>query len=266
MSGFGFGKQRALPQVQGVGAGQRTTITVPTGKKSYDSIHVELTNVTKAQVHNLQINVGSKPILMLGEASRLESINKFYTLQEEAGVLNLVFYREHLINPAEAQLYVLGVADAPVVQIAFDIDAAAVNPAVSCYGLEGDEANIGIITKTKEIILTASAAGILEVDNIPRTALIQAIHLFSAVVTDAEVEADGVVQWQKASVARMQEICKRAGRTPQANVYHIDFMRKNAMGTQLVAEGLADLRLRLTTSGAGSIPCVIEYQDGYYGI
>lgn len=265
---------KELAQVVGVGAGQRATLTIPVGNVSYDYIALELTSLTKAQVKNIKVDINGKTIQTFKDGTRLESISKYYGLQVDADRLIIPFYREHLQLAAEAQAFAIGCNDITIFQISWDIDGAAVNPAVAAYcqkvnGTPAAPQNLGFITKVKEISVATGAAGILEVDNIPRRAWIQAIHVVktsgAGVVDHVEMEANSTLHW-KGSATRMSKFVSRAKRTPQADWYHLEMMLKNVMGTQMVAEGLQDLRLRLNTTGAWQGDLVIEYYDGLDGI
>lgn len=256
---------KELAQLTGVAAGQRATLGVPVGPISYDHLALELTGVTKAQIKNIRVEIGGKTVQTYKDATRLETLSKYYKYQVDDDRLVIPFYREHLQIAAEAQAFTFGAADVGIFQVSWDIDAAAANPSIKAYAAVGPSMALGFITKVKEFSAAASAAGTLEIDNIPRSAWIQAIHLKSPHITAVELEANSKIHW-KGDKTRMSKYLQRAGRVPQTDFYHIDFMTKNVMGTQMVAEGLQDLRLRLEMADAAQVDVIVEYYDGFQGI
>lgn len=270
-----------LPNVQGVAVGQQTTIQCPVGKIQYENMNIQRggTQFTKDQLKNIRVEVGGKPIMEFKNATQLDLINAYYGRDVAADSSTIHFYKPEFLEPAQAQGFNLGLSDVSVLQTRFDIDAGAVAPTVTANrtqwqapGANDTELynnnRLGAFTKTRRFTKTASGAGDFEIDDLPREAYIQAIHLICAAgdnISSCEVKADGITV-HKSTVTQMTEYVERYKRVRQTNTYHIDFMLKNMIGGQLPVAGLSDFRLILNMAAGDTIDVYVEYLSGYAGI
>lgn len=90
--------------------------------------------------------------------------------------------------------------------------------------------------------------------------LIKRIHYFGATVTGAEVRKNGFVVHQSVA-AQNQFLQNEYGRTPQANVYTVDFIMDGNQSYALNAADAQSMEYYVTTSGAGNITAELELLD-----
>lgn len=274
-----------LPNVQGVAAGNQTTISCPVGKFQYEKINIQRggTTFTKDQMKNIRLEIGGKPIQEYKNATQLDLLNAYYGRDVQTDSSTINFFKPEFLEPLQAQLFNLGMADVPVFQTRFDIDAAASAPTVAANHVrwqapadQGDTTGqslytnnqLGSFTKIRRFSFSPNSTGGFEIDNLPREAYIQAIHLICGGgdnINSVEMKADGVTV-HKSTKQTMTEFVDGYGRVRQTNTYHIDFMLKNMIGDQLPVAQLSDMRLLLDMAAADTIDCYVEYLSGYAGI
>lgn len=278
---IGINIVETLPNVQNVGEGSRFVVSVPTGVKALKAVGLELsgTTFTSAHIDTLEVLANGKPLMQYREAAHIENLQGYYGVNVATGRLLVDFDRKHLTQALDREKFLLGLADVSTLQIQGNI-AGSTAPAVSAYEQKtalrkpDDKAEqvrrrnqLGLFTKVKNFVYTLSGAGTTEIDNIPREAWLQAMHLIqsSDVVTNVEVWVDGRKVWD-ASKARMEQVCEDAGRTRQTATYHIDWMLENELGGQLPLAGVQDFRLKIEHSGAATLSVYAEYLSSFSGI
>lgn len=276
-----------LANVQGVAPGQTFTIGFPTGVRSYELAGLELSGgaapaLAKTHLSNLEVLAQGKPIQQYKTVAHLEAITQYYGYNIGGALLvEIPWRREHLTIDDEAEKFSLGTADLAVLQLRGDISATPDGAAITAYAIETvTQPNakptpevvralnrLGLITKVRNFTYSVTGAGTTEIDNIPREAWLQAIHLIQAngLVTNVEAWIDGQVIWD-ASTARMEALVERFGRTRQANTYHLDWMLKNELGSQLPIQQAQDFRLKIDHSGNDTITLYAEYLSSFGGI
>lgn len=121
----------------------------------------------------------------------------------------------------------------------------------------------GMLSKILRYPFNVSAGGDLNI-SIPfgpvSGAIIKRMHIFSSAVTRLVVKQDGVDVWDM-SATDMSEQATRHGRTPQANVYHADWVLPGHVGEALDTRDAKSIEVRPTFSGASSGFVLIEYLD-----
>lgn len=277
---IGFDQVATLPNVQNVANGARFVVSVPTGVKSIEQIGLELGGTfTSAMISNLEVLANGKPIQSFAEASHMELIQDYYGDNTPADRVVLNFGRNHFKDRADRERFFVGAGDLATLQVQGNV-AGATGPTLTAYERKtilrrgGDKPqdirgrnNLGLFTKVKNFTYTLTGAGTTEIDNIPREAWAQAIHLIQSadVITAVEVVIDGVKIWD-ASKARMTNIVQDAGRIKQASVYHIDWMLSNELNSQLPLAGVQDFRLKVSHSAGATVNAYVEYLSTFAGI
>lgn len=90
--------------------------------------------------------------------------------------------------------------------------------------------------------------------------LIKRLHLFGSTVTDAEVKKNGLTVFEAAD-AMNDFIQTEFLRTPQANIFTIDFVPDGNMSNVLNAADAQTMEYYATVSGAGNVVVVTELLD-----
>lgn len=260
-----------LPSLSNVAAGSRATLQCPLGP-TYDIITLEYSGVTLAQLKNIRVEINGKPIQEYESGVVVDSINKYYSRPVTAGQLDLYFLRPEMsYEPGSDRVTGIGTLDVQTLQISMDIDAAAVAPVIVASAERSDPQPLGIITKVKRWQFAAAVSGQFEIDNIPRTGRVMAMHLRNANITAIEVEIDRQ-KVLEGSRARLEGIQTRWGRSPQtADMLSVDWCLDGDPKQALAFIGrnraqVQDFRLRPTISAAGAVPIYVEYLDAFHGI
>jgi len=262
-----------LPSLSGVASGSRFTLQAPVGRRSYQKIGFDIAGtLTKANVENIEVLVAGLPVQQWKALTDLEKVSSYYGYNvDPTAEFCIPFYKRFLTSASEASIFNYGTADVPTLQIRGDLGTQASLTGLTAYSLETTVADdngapsfngnaLGVFEKVRNFTYSASGAGTLDIDNIPREAFLNAIHLFPAadVITNVEVFVDNVKVWD-ASKERMTEVCTGSGRTVAAGDYHIDFLLNNALGSQLTLAGTSDFRLRITHSATISLTAYAQY-------
>lgn len=278
---IGINEVYSLPNVQNVAEGSRFVIGVPVGVKSISKINCTLsgTALTTAMIDTVEVLANGKPIQSFAEAAHMEVIQDYYGDPTPATRLALQFGRNHFSSKDERERFYIGCADLDTLQIQANI-AGSTAPVIAAVESRtvlqkpGEDAakirarnRLGLFTKVKNFTYSLVGAGSTEIDNIPKEAMLQALHLIQSadVVTSVEVWVDGRKVWD-ASKAVMTEEVQDAGRTKQASTYHIDWMLDNELGGQLPLAGVQDFRLKIAHSGAATVNLYAEYLSTFSGI
>lgn len=281
MSSIGITEKFPLPNVQNVAEGARFVIGVPTGVKSIDKINMTMggTAFDTSHVDTLEVLANGKPIQQYAEAAHLDLIQDYYGDPTPATRMALQFGRSHLTKKADRERFYIGTADLSTLQVQANISGSTAPTLTALESrttlqMAGDKPEqiaarnrLGLFTKVKNFTKTLTGAGTTEIDDIPKEAFLQALHLIqsSDVITNVEAWVDGRKVWD-ASAAVMEEEVEDAGRTKQASTYHIDWMLENELGSQLPLAGVQDFRLKITHSGGATVNLYAEYLSTYAGI
>ena len=278
-----------LPNVQGVAPGQTFTVGFPVGVRAYELAGLEISGgsapaLAKSHITNLELLANGKPIQQFKSVTHMELISAYYGYNiGGANAIEFPWRREHLTMDDEAEKFAIGTADLATLQLRGDISATPNGAAIAAYAIEtvlqpnGSGRprpedvralnRLGLITKVRNFTYTLSGAGTTEIDNIPREAWLQALHLVQTggLVTKVEAWLDGQIIWD-ATAARMEDVVSRYGRARQTNVYHLDWMLKNELGSQLPIQQAQDFRLKVDHSGGDTVVMYAEYLSGFGGI
>lgn len=90
--------------------------------------------------------------------------------------------------------------------------------------------------------------------------LIKRIHYFGSTVTGARVKKNGI-EIHNSVDAQNDFLQAEYQRTPQTNVYHVDFVVDGNMSNVLNAANATNMEYYVTVSGAGNVTAVVEMLD-----
>lgn len=272
-----FTRPVRMPNVTNVGEGQTATVGITTGKHTFESVVLGLTDIAKTAIRDLEVRVNSKPIQSFKTVEDMEAISGYYGYLVKTGRVVLQFFRKHFVSSAQARTFNLGMADVDVAEVSFDIGdlAEGASPKVSAYSPkythirdgapDKDTNKLGAITKIRHFTKAFSAQGRFEIDDLPKEMFLQALHLKSEKISHVRLEVNGQTVWDL-SKTEMEEYLTDHGRKPQAGWYHLDWMLTNELGGQLSFSGVNDFRLILEMDDPDTVVIYPEYWSGLGGI
>lgn len=256
-----------LNSVQNVAPGSTATLEMALGL-SYDFLLIELTNITLAQLSNIELRINGKAVQEFATGTELDNINKFHGRQAFAdGVLPMFFMRPELTLPGEKRVTSIGTADIATLSLHMDIDGACVSPAIDITAQQSAQTPLGAITKIRAFPGSAATSGEFEITNIPRSgARIACIHLFKADVSHVLVKANGreAVDASKTVLEKSHEIFDKTPIT--ASCTHVDFINNGSIQDAMITQGLQDLLVRPTLDTSGSLRTVVEFIEQFAGL
>jgi len=261
MSQFSY---KELPSFSNVSAGSTAVLQVPLGY-SYNAINLEYSGVTLAQLQDIEVRINGKVMQSFVDGVRLQDINKYYDRNIESGFVTLWFetpeFKEDFVRSTA-----IGTADVSTFDVAVNIDAGAAAPVLKGHAIRSNNLPLGAIVKFKRFSASAAAAGIKEIDNLPREARIKAIHLFKADISQAEIELDSTIFYDPSKTlgAKIQTDYERVPDT--AKMTTVDFTLHGDPMQALLVQNAFDFRLRALCDTAGAFDIVVEYLSGYSGI
>jgi hypothetical protein len=258
---------KQLPNPENVVAGQTFVQRCPVGL-TYDRIMVALTNITLAQLTNIEVLANGKSIQKFNDGQQLQDLNTFYGRPTNTNELTLFFERPEFITLPDQRACALGTSDVQTLIVKGDINAACVNPAILCYAVQSAPSRMGLVTKIKQTPVGFTAAGVVSFDQMVRAARLLALHYGKTDVNNVVIEADGrrVVDMTK---TQLENMLKDVGRVPvTARFTHVDMCMDGDLSQALVADPavVKDFRQLLTLGTSGTVNLMVEYLDGFEGI
>jgi hypothetical protein len=253
-----------LKKIENVVKGNTATIQLPINN-TYDRIYLQIAGVTKAQIKNIRLELNGRLVFDHKDALRMEEIDAYYKRNIETDVIAIHFNEDDLTRTfEEGAFFGLATYGLQTATISFDIDAAATAPAIKAYAEKSEPfgASGQWIKKTRTYPFSV-AAGLNELTTIPRPdgASIKAIHLRKSDVTAAELVIDNT-KWFELDKAINEQMQKRYGRQPDADLLSIDFMLQGKLSECLpLTNAIQDMRLRATCTTGGTLEVVVEYYD-----
>lgn len=259
-----------LPTVSNVVAGGQFTLECPVGP-TYEKLTLQLTNITAAQLTNIEVRVNGRAVQTWKDADRVNKINSYYGRTITANYVDLHFTRPEMATVTEQRMTAMGTADVQTLTIVGNIDAACVSPAIVATAIRSEPQPMGLITKVRQFPMSSSVSGQIDIDKIPRgsaksPAIIAAIHVIKADISKVTIQSNN---------AKIYEVTKANGehhqltrqRTPQtASMTHVDFIMDGSMREALNLAGTQDFRVQPTLDTAGAYDVLVEYFDGINGL
>lgn len=227
-----------MPGFNGVAAGQTATVTLPVGTMTYHKLMIAYFcanagngNQTNTEAHLTQIRmkVNGKNQRVFS-AAQIDSINAYHGKAfsqggSTSGYVEIFLSEPWRRTPRAEDALAWGTADQSTFQIEVDIAAAATSPTLTGHmEVEYRGQNMGPISKWNSYTQPVSATGLITNNTLPKTDAFQAIHAFSANVTDIEVDVDQVTRL-KGVLADLTDLYTHYYWTPQASMFHIHFDR-----------------------------------------
>ncbi|MFK5948521.1 MAG: major capsid protein P2 [Methylococcales bacterium] len=259
-----------LQSIQNVSAGSKATLSLPVGL-TYQSIKLLLTNVTLAQIKNIEVIINGKTIQTFIDGLEIDAMNKYESLAASAnGFLTLYFARPSMHSLRDQRITAIGTQDVATFSLSFDLDAAVVSPIVEAWATQTDPEPLGLIRKIKRFPLNMGA-GLNEIDNLPRGgARIQRIHLKKADIELVTVEIDSVKVFDQTN-AVITDTQAEYGLTKQSGYTHLDWTQDGDLSQALATvypnrKSIQDFRVMATVTAAGNMVAIVEYLDGLGGI
>lgn len=224
------------------------------------------TTFTKAMITGVRIKANGKTIFD-DTGSRIDSRMQYRGITANAAYLTVDLSE---IRSKTIQGQKLGSLDSTmgINSLTMEVDiSGATAPALSAWA-DISEPQIGaiergLIGKVLNFTHYFGAAGKFPM-NIPYGkqggSLIKRLHLFGSTVTDAEVKKNGLTVFE-APDAVNDYVQTEFQRTPQANIFTIDFVPDGNMSNVLNAANAQSMEYYATVSGAGNVIVVAELLD-----
>jgi len=267
---------KQLSSFSGVGAGQTATCRLPIGFTFEKVIlNYAFTNAGNilTQITGIRLVANGKPIMTISGAARLDSMNQFdgrmAASQSGSGIIAIDFTRYGMRTRQGEEFTRLGTGapsdKMPVTTLALEIDIAgtATAPALSAKVIAVAPENSGLVKKVREFSYNASGAGVFEIPDLPRGAMINRIFFFghsANVYKSLVVERDGAIIFDRTAAENNAEQSDGV-RVPQADAFVYDPSENGLAEEALATHGVNDLRFKLDVTNAGAIPVVVEYID-----
>jgi hypothetical protein len=262
-----------LPSFSAVAAGQTANLTIPKGP-TYRGLFLEYrTSGTLAVEADMSADITGIRVKVNGvvrwESSAADLIMtlKYQGFTVDAGILPIHFARPTLRTPVMEEATAWGTADVDTLTLEVDIASGATAPTLVGHALvTPDSRPLGPIIQRTKFSYAATTAGVFEVPDLPKSnGDLFAIHFASSVVTGLELLIDGS---RIADVPKVvaDRILKDTGRVPQANVYHFDPTFLDRTDDRIALLNRQDVRFKLTVSGAGAVPIIMETVNAPLGL
>jgi len=252
-----------MPSVQNVVSGNSSSAELPVGL-TYDILYAKLTNITLAQLTNIEIRVNGKAVQSFATATELDDINEYHGRRVFTnGVLPIYFIRPELVLPSEQRITALGTKDVTTLSFHADIDAACSSPALVLYAQQSASTLMGVITKIRRFPRASATSGEFEISNIPKLGRIACVHFFKSDVSEILAKVDGR-ETIDATKTILEESQRGWGKTPiTAGCTHADYILNGMLQDSLITAGVQDLSFRPTLDTSGALEVVVEYIAGY---
>lgn len=257
-----------LTTIQNVVAGGDINIPLPVGNV-YEKVHLYYTNMTAADIKDIEVRLNDKIVSEYADGAQLELIDKHYSRPQLAGVLTLNFTRTELRTTQQSRFFGLDTSKSQGVTIASIqcklasglTDPTLVAVAEKSFAIQGAP---NYLTKVRRFFKDVSAAGTVEIDNLPRPvgASIAAIHLIKGDITKASLIVDST-DYHNVSKIEAADMQKVYGRTPQTDDATVIDMVLDGDITEAfpITANIQDMRLRLDVATSGQVQVLVEYID-----
>jgi hypothetical protein len=253
-----------MPSAEGVAPGQTATFRLPIGR-TFHTLLLGYAGVTLAQMTEARIVANGQVVRRYaGGGAKINLMNLFCGLAAADGVLRIDFDRPgmRLKDGEEYTSFGTGVANDPTpittLTMEIDISAAAIAPVLALKAIQSEPRPFGLVSKLREFVYNAPAAGDYEIVDLPKGDLIGKIFIQSANITRLKIERDGFVIFER-TAAENNVVQLDGYRVPQAGYFVFDPSENGFAGEAVQTGGVQDLRLICTMSGAEALPITVEY-------
>ncbi len=269
-----------LNSFNGVAAGQTATVKLA-GQRRIHGLFLQ-TNATDATqldrfVREIRLKLGSRTLYQLTVPQML-ALFAYYGIPIGAGALEFHFSRAQSRTPTGEEFTAFNTVglDDITIEVEFRTNAefnalasvtTGFTPTLTGfveydYVNDGNRAFLEVLPRS----IANSGAGEIDFDTLEREGAYKAVHIFSNLVTRARVYRDSV-EVRDATLAQVNQMNRRYGNVAQTNHFPVDFgytdqsqdilemTRDNGAGGKVK---VSTFNLKLTTTGAGTLPAVIE--------
>lgn len=257
---------KKMPAFANVAAGSTALCTLPVGL-SYHALIIDYkrgaVDATEAQFgtdfDEVRLNLDGDVKWRL-TGNELIAVNKYYGLYDQGfkdGALVMNFSRPWHRTSQGEDFTKIGTADIQTMTLEIDIDAAAVNPTLALYAVQGENAPLGEHVCMRRFAYNTATTGVREIPDLPRGRYAAiALHIGSGNIADVEVEANQRIIFQ--GPQKVQEVYyEQTDRQWQTGYYHVDFAPTDRLSDALPLM-LEDFRLKPNVTVAGAFNIIVE--------
>ena len=234
-----------------------------------DSIILELGGgaLTKAMLTNVKLIANEKPIFE-DTGARIDSRMQYRGIAANAAYLDLDFSEKRARTIVGQKTGCIDTVSSGILKLSMEVTiAGATTPTLSGYAVVSaapQHADYGrLIAKVINSTQSPAAAGEFPFPmqfGARRGAFVKRVHFFGSTVTAVRVKKNGIEIF-KATDARNDFLQGEFVRTPQANIFTIDFVVDGNMTEALALENVQAMDWLVTVSGAGNVIVVTEMLD-----
>lgn len=192
--------------------------------------------------------------------NELVALNSYYGVYDGGftdGVLAMLFSRPWHRTSQGEDFTKYGTADVQTMTLEIDINAAAVNPTLSLYAVQGENSPLGNHVCMRKFAYNAAATGVREIPDLPRGPYsVIAMHLGTANIADVEVEANQRTVFE-ADKPLAESYYEQTQRVWQTGYWHVDFAPTDRLSDALPL-ALEDFRVKANVTVAGSFNILME--------
>lgn len=254
---------KAIPQ-----KGEIFTIRPAVGP-TYNIIALKLTNVTKAELENIQVKLRGKPVQQFRNGTRVQALNDHYKRYSK-GTAWLFFYfqRTEFDKLEDQKIFSLGTRNLDTFTIEMKVNSVSAVPKIDVYADTDIERDVGVITKIREYPQDFSQAGTHDIADLPTgQAPILAVHYASSNMTDLKLSADSYDLVEEMGVDAVAAFNESKGVLSNITGYvHVSQIAEGTPMTAYPTEGVHDLRSRIELSAAESFDAIVEVADTFSGL
>jgi len=255
-----------------VNPGKTFTVEVPVNV-THELIKWSLTNLTKLQVTDIKVKIGTKTFQEYDNLQELDDFNDYYNRQYLASESIFYFRRKEMSDPAQRGVTGLGLQGVDSCTITATIDAAAVAPDITVESIAGIAQPLGLITKISRQSVPFVAAGWNDIGKMPKIGKIIAYHLKKADVDEVVLKRDSVeiINATKTSIESYEKAADEPRVPVSARFTHLDFILDGNLGSGLEVLQYADgspvgsVHARLKLGTPGDVTVITESLDSLSG-
>jgi hypothetical protein len=223
---------------------------------------------TKAQITGLRIKANSKTIFD-DSGSRIDLRMQYRGITANASFLSIDFSEIRAKTIVGQKLGSFDTVASAVRQLTMEVDiGAATSPTLSGFAdlsePQGMADSAPLIGKVLNLSQSFAAAGTFPLEfgyGRKTPTLIKRLHLFGSTVLSAEVRRNGIPIFENLPDAINDFQQTEFQRTPQANVYTVDFIPAGNLSDALPLNPDVPMEYYVTVSGSGAVTVVAELLD-----
>jgi hypothetical protein len=254
--------------VEGVASSSQFRVKLPIGT-SYEKVELHLTNITHAQVTDLQVRINGGELMSFRSGTELELFNSYFDRDyvSRSGVLVVDFRRIGMKNPADRDVTILGTgvpASDPsevvvsTLEIVGTLASGLTSPSIKSYAFMREAMPLGVLKQAKSFSFTPSGTGEIEISDVVRGRVIEAMafDISSGVFDELAVEIDGNRVFE--GPITMHNATQDNGvRDTQTDWFFLDLNPNGDSNSWLDVRAASDFRLKFNVTTAAAIPYTV---------